>query len=63
MLKNIEYSILKELDKQHFRSDIVSVIMNKLDTDKKKYSFLSYMINNRNVILQLKDIMDYLVVG
>lgn len=57
MLKNIEFSILKELDKQHFRSDIVSLIMNKLNTDKKKRSFLAYLIYNRNVILQLDEIM------
>ena len=51
MLSNLENSILKELDKQNFKADIISLVMNKLDNDDKKNNFLSYMIDNRNVIL------------
>lgn len=56
MLSNLENSILKELDKQNFRSDIISIVMNKLNTEDKKNKFLSYMIENRNIILSLADL-------
>ena len=56
MLSNLEYSILKELDRQNIKSDIISIVMNRLDTDDKKNQFLSYMIDNRNVLISLKDI-------
>lgn len=56
MLSNLEYSILKELDRQNIKSDVISIVMNKLDTDDKKNQFLSYMIDNRNVLISLKDI-------
>lgn len=56
MLSNLEYSILKELDRQNIKSDVISIVMNKLDTNDKKNQFLSYMIDNRNVLVSLKDI-------
>lgn len=56
MLSNLEYSILKELDRQNIKSDVISIVINKLDTDDKKNQFLSYMIDNRNVLISLKDI-------
>lgn len=56
MLSNLECSILKELDRQNIKSDVISTVMNKLDTDDKKNKFLSYMIDNRNVLISLKDI-------
>ena len=60
MLSNLENSILKELDKQNFKADIISFVMNKLDNDDKKKNFLSYMIDNRNVILSLADLFNQL---
>ena len=60
MLSNLEYSILKELDRQNIKSDVISIVMNKLDTDDKKNQFLSYMIDNRNVLISLKDIFSEL---
>ncbi len=60
MLSNLENSILKELDKQNFKADIISLVMNKLDNDDKKNNFLSYMIDNRNVILSLADLFNQL---
>lgn len=39
MLSNLENSILKELDKQNFKADIISLVMNKLDNDDKKIIF------------------------
>ena len=56
MLSNLECSILKELDRQNIKSDVISTVMNKLDTDDKKNQFLSFMIDNRNVLISLKDI-------
>ncbi len=56
MLSSLECSILKELDRQNIKSDVISIVMNKLDTDDKKNNFLSFMIDNRNVLISLKDI-------
>ena len=56
MLSSLECSILKELDRQSIKSDVISIVMNKLDTDDKKNNFLSFMIDNRNVLISLKDI-------
>lgn len=56
MLSNLECSILKELDRQNIKSDVISIVMNKLDTDDKKNRFLSYMIDNRNVLITLKEL-------
>ncbi|MBP3462964.1 MAG: hypothetical protein J6K45_00535 [Clostridia bacterium] len=60
MISNLENSILKELDKQNFKADIISLVMSKLDDDEKKNDFLSFMIENRNVILSFSDVFNYL---
>lgn len=60
MISNLENSILKELDKQNFKADIISLVMSKLDDDVKKNDFLSFMIENRNVILSFSDVFNYL---
>lgn len=62
MLSNLENSILKELDKQNFKADIISIVMSKLDNEDKKNDFLSFMIDNRNVILSLSDLFNQLKV-
>ena len=56
MLSNLECSILKELDRQNIKADVISIVMDKLDTDDKKNNFLSFMIDNRNVLISLNDI-------
>lgn len=56
MLSNLECSILKELDRQNIKADVISIVMDKLDTDDKKNRFLSFMIDNRNVLISLNDI-------
>lgn len=56
MLSNLECSILKELDRQNIKADVISIVMDKLDTDDKKNKFLSFMIDNRNVLISLYDI-------
>ncbi|MEF2663378.1 MAG: hypothetical protein U0M92_03560 [Bacilli bacterium] len=58
MLTNLDNSILKELDKQNFKADTISLVMSKLDNEKKKNDFLSFMIENRNVILSLSDLFN-----
>lgn len=60
MLSNLEYSILKELDRQNIKSDVISIVMDRLDTNDKKNQFLSYMIDNRSVLISLKDIFSEL---
>ena len=60
MLSNLDCSILKELDRQNIKSDVISVVMNRLDTNDKKNDFLSFMIDNRNVLISLKDIFSEL---
>ena len=39
MLSNFDCSILKELDRQNIKSDVISVVMNRLDTNDKKMIF------------------------
>ncbi len=60
MLSNLENSILKELDKQNYKADIIALVMERLDTEEKKNIFLSFMIENRNVILSLSDLFNEL---
>lgn len=60
MLSNLDCSILKELDRQNIKSDVISIVMNRLDNNDKKNDFLSFMIDNRNVLISLKDIYNYL---
>jgi hypothetical protein len=60
MLSNLDNSILKELDHQNFKADTISIVMNKLDNDDKKNDFLSFMIENRNVIITLTDLFNEL---
>ena len=60
MLSNFDCSILKELDRQNIKSDVISIVMNRLDNNDKKNDFLSFMIDNRNVLISLKDIYNYL---
>ncbi len=59
-MSNLELSILKELDVQNISGNNISIIMEKLDTNDKKNEFLAYMINNRNVLLSFKDMIEYI---
>lgn len=60
MLSHIDSAILKELDRQLIKSDVISIVMNKLDNEDKKNKFLSYMIDNRNVIITQKELFNEL---
>ena len=60
MLSNLECSILKELDRQNIKSDVISIVINKLDNEDKKNKFLSYMIDNRNVLITQKELFNEL---
>ena len=60
MLSHIDSAILKELDRQLIKSDVISIVMNKLDNEDKKNKFLSYMIDNRNVLITQKELFDEL---
>lgn len=56
-MTNIDDSILKEFDRQRFNVINISFVMNKLDTLEKKNTFLSFMIDNRNILLTFSDIL------
>ena len=58
MLSHIDSAILKELDRQLIKSDVISIVMNKLDNEDKKNEFLSFMIDNRNVLITQKELFD-----
>ena len=60
VLTVLDKSILKELDSQNFKADVISMIMDILDTEYKKEDFLSFMMKNRNELLSLKDIFSEL---
>ena len=60
MLTNLEKDILKELDKQNYRGDIIAFIMSKVDSEKKKFDLLTFLNNNTNVILSFQDIVSEL---
>lgn len=60
VLTVLDKSILKELDSQNFKADVISMIMDILDTEYKKEEFLSFMMKNRNELLSLKDIFSEL---
>ena len=47
-MRDLDKSILKELDHQRLSGSVISSVMNKLNTNNKKYQFLSYMISKRN---------------
>lgn len=53
VLTVLDKSILKELDSQNFKADVISMIMDILDTEYKKEEFLSFMMKNRNELLSL----------
>lgn len=53
MITVLDKSILKELDSQNFKSNVISMIMNNLDTEYKKEEFLYFMMKNRNELLSL----------
>lgn len=55
MITNLEESILKELDRQNIKGNLISIIMKKLDTFDKKNEFLSFMVDNRNILLNVND--------
>ena len=60
MLSNLDCSILKELDRRNIKSSVISIVMKRLDNNDKKNDFLSFMIDNRNVLISLKDIFSEL---
>ena len=40
MLSHIDSAILKELDRQLIKSDVISIVMNKLDNEDKKKRYV-----------------------
>lgn len=60
MVANMEQSILKELDRQNFRANIISTVMKHLDTNDKKSMFLSFLIENRGTILEVDTLLNKL---
>lgn len=59
-MSNLENNILKELDRHYINGKTIGVIMEKLKTNNLKNEFLNYLIDNRNIVLDKKDIIFYL---
>lgn len=60
MLSNMDIQILKELDKHKIKSNVISIVMKKLDTEDKKNKFFAYLMKNRGIILDKFDIIENL---
>ena len=50
MLSHIDSAILKELDRQLIKSDVISIVMNKLDNEKQE---LNELINQSPLNLSI----------
>lgn len=48
------------MDKHNVNSSIMCIIMNKLHNTELKSKFLSYLIANRNVVLNKVEILGYI---
>lgn len=59
-LKELEKRILREFNRQQIKANIIGMVMNSLDNNNKKNSFLDYMIDNRNILLTEYDIFNKL---
>ena len=59
-MSGLDRYILKELDRQRISSYDISIIMNKLNNIEKKNKFLNYLVDNRIVLLNKKDITNYI---
>ena len=59
-MSTLDNNILKELDRHLLNSNIIGVIMNKLNNVDKKNKFLNYLINNRNIILDKSEVISYI---
>lgn len=51
MLSEIDKSLLKEFDHHNVRADVISKIMNQLNTTNNKSIFLSYLSDNHNLLI------------
>lgn len=59
-MTDLESLILKELDKQRIKANVISIIMNKLKSNEMKNKFLDFMMDNRTVLLNEVDLFVYL---
>jgi len=59
-MSGLDRYILKELDRQGISSYDISIIMYKLNNIEKKNKFLNYLVDNRIVLLNKKDITNYI---
>lgn len=57
---NKDEMILKELDKQRIKSNMIAIIMKKLNNDELKDKFLISLIENRNNLLSFFEINNIL---
>lgn len=49
----LDETIAKELDQHRIKSNDMADIINLLDSKEKKQEFLSYMISNRNELINV----------
>lgn len=58
MMSSTDKIILNELDRKGITGDIISIIMNRLDSSKKKNQFIDFLQCNKNCILGFKEIFE-----
>lgn len=59
-MKQIDEMILKELDKQRIKSNMIALIMNQLNNDEIKNRFLNFLLENRNTLLTFLELNNML---
>ena len=59
-MSNLDYNILKELDRHTIDGKIIGIIMNNLKYVNDKNKFLNYLINNRNIKLNKFEIIEFI---
>lgn len=58
MKLDVNKLILRELDRQNVRVELISLIFKKLTSNDDKFIFLNFLLENRNILLMPKDYID-----
>ena len=58
MKLDVNKLILRELDRQNVRVELISLIFKKLTSNDDKFIFLNFLVENRNILLIPKDYID-----
>lgn len=58
MKLDVNKLILRELDRQNVKVELISLIFKKLTSNDDKFIFLNFLVENRNILLIPKDYID-----